>query len=201
MGLRTTGTPSRSGARLVAVGAVALALLAVGCDSDDGPTPSPSASASSASPTPSVTTSPASPTPTATSDIPEAARKKTDAGAEAFARYFFEQVNAAWMAPNPDLIARLSDRGCKSCDALAKTATDLQKNGQRYREIPIDIVSVSTAKDSPSGQQYVDASLVQNESNVIDGAGKIVLNDPREEFKRTVALSWTGDQWTVFDVG
>ena len=69
-----------------------------GCDSEAA-TPgasSPAASVSSASPSPSAS----SPSPSASASpsvaIPAAARVKSDKGAEAFVRYFFDQVNAAW---------------------------------------------------------------------------------------------------------
>ncbi|MEO6790273.1 MAG: hypothetical protein ABI187_04845, partial [Ornithinibacter sp.] len=87
------------------------------------------------------------------------------------------------------------------CAALTKTASDLERDGQRYREVPIDVVKIAVAKDAPEGQQYLDASLVQNLSNVVDSAGAVVLTDQKKNFDRTVALRWVGDRWLVYDVG
>ena len=112
------------------------AVVVAGCSASDGspaaqtPTPdaTPSASASespSASPSPSTT--PSGP------DIPAAATKQTDAGAEAFVEYFFEQFNVAWTEPRPGLIASLSDPDCQFCaKAEASGAKTLPTTDERY---------------------------------------------------------------------
>ena len=83
------------------VGLVAVVGVLAGCESEATPpaTTSPSASVTSASPSPSAS----SPSPSASPsvDIPAAAREKSDKGAEAFVRYFFDQVNLAWTSAGP----------------------------------------------------------------------------------------------------
>ena len=109
MGRRTTSMPTGRVGWLGGVrpGAVWLVVLVAGvtvlsgCQSDATPpaTPSPSVTVSSASPSPSVS----SPSPSASPsvEIPAAARVKSEKGAEAFVRYFFDQVNAAWTDSEP----------------------------------------------------------------------------------------------------
>ena len=46
-------------------------------------------------------------------DIPAAAREKTEKGAEAFVRYFFDQVNARMDYARRRLIEALSDAGLR----------------------------------------------------------------------------------------
>ncbi len=96
---RTIGMPSGRVRRPAAVTLVGLAVVVgvlAGCQSEETPpaTTSPSASVTSASP--SASASSPSPSASASVDIPAAARVKSDKGAEAFVRYFFDQVNTAW---------------------------------------------------------------------------------------------------------
>ena len=51
-----------------------------------------------------------SPSVSASVEVPAAAREKTEKGAEAFVRFFFEQVNQAWTDPDPML-----DHGQQRC--------------------------------------------------------------------------------------
>ena len=118
-----------------AVGAVALGAAVVlgGCQSEETPptaSPTPSGTASSSSPSASGSTSPS---PTASSDVPAAAREKTEKGAEAFVSYFFDQSESALgPRPTPGLIESLQTPDASSCRSLAKTAADLEAKGQRY---------------------------------------------------------------------
>ncbi len=97
---RTIRMPSgrvRRPAAVTLAGLVTVAGVLAGCQSEGTPsaTTSPSASVTSASPSPSASSP--SPSASASVDIPAAARVKSDKGAEAFVRYFFDQVNTAWM--------------------------------------------------------------------------------------------------------
>ena len=106
---RKTWMPSCRVRGLGAVGRVGLGTMVVagllaGCQSEATPPPTTSPSASATSATPSASPSSATPSPSPSADIPAAARVKSDKGAEAFTRYFFDQVNEAWndAGPRPD---------------------------------------------------------------------------------------------------
>ncbi len=124
---RTIRMPSGRVTRAAAVtlaGLVTGAGVLAGCQSEGTPsaTTSPSASVTSASPSPSASSP--SPSASASVDIPAAARVKSDKGAEAFVRYFFDQVNEGMDdARAHRLIDVNSDSGCKSCASLTETAT------------------------------------------------------------------------------
>ena len=200
---RTNRMPSgrvRRPAAVTLAGLVTVAGVLAGCQSEGTPsaTTSPSASVTSASASPS--TSSPSPSATASVDIPAAARVKSDKGAEAFVRYFFDQVNKAWMTPSARLIDVNSDSGCKSCASLADTATKLQNENHRYESAPITVKSVNAVAGAPKGQAYVEADLFQNRSNVVDASGTVISTDRESPFERTVAVVWRGDRWLIYDV-
>lgn len=191
------GMPFAGFAPVVAV-ALGAAVLA-GCQSEAPPTPSPSPSVTASSASPSAS-APASPSPSASGDLPAAAREKTEKGAEAFVAHFFAQVNAAWMTAEPSHIRGNSEPECKSCAALAETATELQGQGRRYAAEPIDVRGITATSGAPQGQQFVQADLVQNEVDILDAKGSVVGTDKKADFQRTVALIWVGDRWLVYDV-
>ena len=181
--------------------AAGLVLVLGACESSESPpvtaSPSASATAGSSSPSPSVT---ASPSPSASSAVPAAAREKSEKGAEAFVRYFFDQVNVAWMEAAPARIEDSSDGGCKSCAALTKTATELREKKHHYATEPIGVGKVSATPGAPQGQQYVQADLIQNQVDILSESGSVVGTDKKTNFQRTVALIWAGDRWLVYDL-
>jgi hypothetical protein len=198
MTVLATGSRRHLGMPLTAALAAGAVVLA-GCQSDADP---PVATTSPGSSSPSASPSTSSPTPSQSPsvEIPAAAREKSEKGAEAFVRYFFDQVNAAWTTPDPILIEQLSDAGCKSCAALISTARDLKSKSQRYDSPPISIRSVAAVPGAPGSQQYIEAKLIQNATDVINADGAVVLSDRKSPFDRTVALRWRGGRWLVYDV-
>jgi hypothetical protein len=176
----------------------ALALLVAGtlgaCGSEEPPVASPSPTASTtASPSPSATPTPSA---SASSDIPAAAREKSEKGAEAFVRFFVKQSALAWTTPEPALIRNLSDPDCDSCAELARTAAALKKQGHRYEREPISVKSTEVLTGD-GRRQNVAASIDQRAVNVVDARGNLVSSDSAQELERTFLLYWKGDRWVV----
>lgn len=187
----------------VVLGVVAAVVLG-GCTDGADPAPTPTPSVTSASP--SATLSPsasASASPSATASgptIPAAARAQTPAGAEAFVRFFFDQVNLAWTKPEPGAIAAVSSTDCKFCATTESLASYLGENGQHYTEKPVTVEDVGAISGAPAGQQYLVATLIQNASTVVDAQGKVTKRDARKRLPRNVALKWINGEWRMFAV-
>lgn len=92
---------------------------------------SPTASPSSSGPSSSGTGSPRA--------VPVAATKKTSAGAEAFARYYIDQVNQSWMVPDPSLLDGLATATCTTCVNFRDTATSVLRERQHYTSAPLSV--------------------------------------------------------------
>ena len=182
-------------AALWAVVALGATVALGGCRSEETPPGSPTPSATASSSSPSASVSP-SPSPTESSDVPAAAREKTEKGAEAFVTYFVQQSAAAWTTPNARLIENLSDPDCASCTSLAKTASDLEGKGHRYREQPISVVSVE-ALVGDGNRQNVAATIKQHAVEVVDAKGRVVSSDAADDLERTFLLYWKGGRWLV----
>ena len=180
-----------------AVGALLATLVLSGCQAEETPpagaSPSAGSGSTSAGPSPTSPSPPASPS----SEVPAAAREKSEAGAEAFTRHFFEQFNEAWTQPREGLIASLSDPACEFCDKTESTAAFLVKEGQRYSTDPVTIVELATLTGAPRDQWYLACDLVQNRSDIVDTSGTVVATDPRKEVAFNIAVTWSSSGWRM----
>jgi hypothetical protein len=134
-------------------------------------------------------------------DVPVAARQHSEAGAEAFVRFYIDQLNIAWTTPRVGLLRGLSDPGCKSCSAFEGTASRLLAAGHHYAVAPVTVTSVSAYGGAPAQEQLLRATGTQNRADVVDQAGRTVSTDPLEPMKWDVLLAWEGARWRVLDLG
>ena len=172
---------------------MAVALVVPGCSGGDDPPP-PLKSSPLTSQTTTATTSAAAP-----SDIPPAARAHTPAGAVAFVKYFYDQLNRAWTTPATGLLKPLSDSGCLSCQAFEASAKELFEKNHRYESDPVTISGIHAVVGGPKGQQYVSARLYQHEVDVVDQHGRTVSTDEARTASTTIALLWTEGGWRYYD--
>jgi Family of unknown function (DUF6318) len=183
----------------VAILAASILLSACG----GGAKPGPSSSTSSPTTTTSAPTASVTPTtagPTIDPNIPAAARAHTPAGAEAFVRYFYQQVNAAWTTPSAGLISALSSRVCKSCSELETTANQLLQKKQHYDGPPVTVVSVGGLADLSPSQAQILVTFIQEHRNVVDASGHVELTDERKTGKFVATLGWSTQAWSVLAV-
>ena len=190
------------GRRLSGMPLAALALFVAGalgaCESEEPPLASPSPTASTtASPSPSATPTPSG---SASSDIPATALEKSEKGAEAFVRYFFDQVNVAWTAPRPGVIESLADSSCRFCAKTARRAMELDAKGQRYATDPLNVGALESLKGAPAGDKYFSMRLTQNEAKVIDGSGAVVRTDARKTGSFNVGVRWHEMGWKFLEM-
>lgn len=185
--------------------AVALAtagtLALTGCNGGDkDPTPTPTKTATSAS-SPSSSTSPSSsPSTSGTTpvDIPAAARSHSDAGAEAFVRFYFDEVNAAYLRPSDftaNRILQISTSTCKSCAAGAADVRSLAQAEQRLAKPafapPADIQTQKLTATS----YRVSFTMSQTNADVVDASGKVVDNQVAKSQAQLAALVWEEGSW------
>ena len=180
-------------AAFVVAGAVALG----GCTGESEPDPSPSTGSASAtsSASPSATPSPSASETASGPEIPAAAREQTEAGAEAFVRFFFDQFNIAWTEPRAGLIESLSDPECQFCQKSEESTLGFVADGQRYASQPVEVRGIEPIVGAPSGQQYLAATFEQKASRIVDQSGTAVTSVKRQVGERYVVLAWSGGRW------
>ena len=194
------------GGRGLVVAAMLAAALAActGADvaTDPGPVATPTAVPTTERSTePPSGTSSGTPAPsTGSGTRPQVARKKSAAGAEAFMRFYYGQVNAAWQGPRASLLDDLTAKECLSCRNFADTARSLEKEHLRYDGPPADIGPSILLPESTTDDVRIQFIYTQNPRNIIRADGSIV-----ERLKKRGALSevrarWRGSAWEIVEI-
>lgn len=200
----------RYAAGLALLGALASGL--VGCTSGpagSGLTGSSTVSGSAASTTTgssstSSVTSSATSTTGATltypADVPAEARVNSPAGAMAFARHFFAQVNKAYTTPQAGLIAPLSTPNCKSCAGYEERARGLEASKERYDRLPLAILEVSPAPDRVDGLTLIDVVFRQTDARLIDSAGHELSRFTTKSGIFVLHVRWSSGLWVANEI-
>jgi predicted lipid-binding transport protein (Tim44 family) len=185
----------KTSAALLAV-PLAASLLLTACGGEAKP------GAIASSPTATAKGTAASPTPTSKTDpnIPAAARAHTPAGAEAFVRYFYSQLNIAWSRPKAGLISSLSAATCKTCGNFEQEAAKSVNKNERVIGQSIVLSSVDTSDATNSGKMTVLAIGYQPKTVVVDAKGKPVQTLRRERVRTLVTVRWNTVGWRVDEI-
>jgi hypothetical protein len=181
---------------------LAAAVALGGCSGEQAPDPSVSASSGSSTARVSPSTS-VTPSPSVSETgpvIPAAARVQTEAGAIAYARFFFDQFNIAWTEPRAGLIASLSSRECVFCQTTEETAVFLVEEKERYGSPPMKVLKAEAISGAPEGQQFLVVQIEQKRADILDAEGNVVDTDARKVFERYVVVAWSADRWLLFEV-
>lgn len=197
------GRPSTcvvAGALALVTGLTACTPTASGPTTTAGGTTS-GAPATTSAPTPSATAS-TPPSSTYPADVPAEARANTLAGAAAFARYFFAQVNMAYTKPKAGLIPPLATSECKSCAAFEDTASGYVAAGQHYDRPALEVLEVTAAAGVPAeqpGKQALDVALHQLPAKVMSSSG-VVDTIKEQQGVMVVWLSHGDEGWRVTSI-
>ena len=179
---------------------LAASMLLAGCGGDAKPDASSSSSPTSSPTTSSTpTSSPTAAGPKVDPNIPAAARANTGAGAEAFTKYFFAQLNVAWATPKAGLVAALSVPACKTCAAFEGTATELEAKRQHYRGDVFSVSSINLLGVGPRGHELLVVGR-QEAGATVDQAGKVIETSAAQAGKFVISLRWTDGAWKAIEL-
>jgi hypothetical protein len=177
-------------------------MLLAGCGGDAKPDPSSSSTTGSAPTTTAPAPTSASPTtasPAIDPNIPAAARAHTPAGAEAFTKYFFAQLNRSWSTADPSLLPPLSQPGCKTCGAFTASAASFGSKKQHYKGEIFSVSSIGALGQGPKGQEVLVVGE-QKPGAIVDQAGRIIETSVAQAGKFVISLQWTGAGWTAVEL-
>lgn len=157
---------------------VAAATLGSCSGGDPGPATTTPPVTSTAATTTTAQPPTMTPTPTATVDpviakIPAAARKHTQSGSEAFAKYYIEQVNEAFVKGASRPLEGLASPSCKVCAALESSARELQAKRRHHKGLSIEVKSAQ-ANRYDSQVTTVVILIEQHRVPVVDEQGRQV---------------------------
>lgn len=174
-----------SGVRLRAPATLILALLlASACTGSSKPQTLPTLTAT---PTSSYSTAP----------VPSAAAAKTPQGAESFIRFFYEQLNLAFAASNPEAIRAYSNGECEVCARYEAALAASKKSGEYIRGASFDVRDIAVPPLQALGA-IAEVTGRTPARAVVDAQGA-VLRALKEEgsFHVQVAVKWLDGRWLV----
>jgi hypothetical protein len=191
------------GGRLALASAIAVSMLIAGCSSGAQGATGPSDVATPASSASSSPSSSPSASATATLDdvararIPAAARAHTPQGAEAFARFYLEQVNQAWMAPDPELIRPYALESCKTCANYIATAAWLVTDRLHYDGVPATLGASALLATSGADVVTIQVAQAQKPARILRQDGTVDQQLSADASLLDVRLDWRGESWLV----
>ena len=131
--------------------------------------------------------------------IPKAARPNTQAGAEAFARFFMQQVAKAGVEADPGLIVGLYAGSCKTCQNFTATAETFRTEGLRHTKPALRVTS-TTAYTWVDDTRVIGVHADEESVDIVNTAGNVVRQTKDGEAVFHVALRYA-THWEVIAVG
>ena len=188
--------------RRIFAAAVALALFSVTACTSGGTTPGATAAPESSSPTasPAATSTPtASYKPADASGraqnvpvpvLPEAAKAETKEGLEAFARYWFSQLNFVYETGNSSGLESVTSPACEFCANITRSLAANYSGDRWLAGGRIETPSISTTFEAVAGGQHQVIVQVQQ-------ATIFYFEPPGTEFREPTQPSDTGNVMLV----
>lgn len=140
----------------------------------------------------------ASPSPAAPLPVPSEAMAETPQGASAFARYFFETVNRAYKARDPDIVRALSTVECGSCDAVAGDIERLRTEDHTVAGSRYLLTFAEAAPAEEQGRIIVDFAFSADPYVERDSEGSVVQDYPAQAVQEGQAmLTRVSGAWRV----
>lgn len=190
----------------VVAAALAAALVLAGC-TDNGPQPNyssaPRTSSVSASPSPSVTGVPTTGPNVRPGEVPPTpdplVSQNTAEGAQAFAAFYWKQVNWAYSTNNGAPLTGLYTAGCASCHSFQSSIDDTASKGLELSGGHITVKGLALAQtDEVAGAQYgVDVSLGVEELRTVDASGTTEKTYPATTGTQRLYEAWSDGAWMV----
>jgi hypothetical protein len=119
-------------------------------------------------------------------ELPEAAKAETKEGLEAFARYWFQQLNFAYETGASSGLDSVTSTGCEFCSNITSSLKTNYEGGRWLVGGHIETPSISTTFEAQADGQYQIAVQVQQT--------KITYFDPAgTEFRKPTPPSDTGN--------
>lgn len=185
---------------------LSLAVTVSACASDPPATTAPPSatvpSSTSSAPAPTTTTS-APPTTTqapvdpVVAKVPKAARANTQEGAEAFAKYFMEQVGIGYFKADPTVLDGLYVRACKTCVGFYEGIVSMRAEKRHHEKVSLIVGNARAyrfVQEDP--KKIIGVPIEQKAVDIVDPKGVRVDSLEADEVWFVLTLKWAG-HWVV----
>lgn len=170
---------------------LALALPLAGCGDDPAPAPAPSASTTPATASPSPT-GPVAP------EIPAAAKANSEAGAEAFVRYWFAAVTYGMKTGDTEPIDAVAHESCGACRNLRSSVDKIYSADQHVQGGGWHPTEITLDPQSKSPNYRFAVRVEQPAQQLVDSAGKTVTKTKATVFVFRTGATWHDDHFMIY---
>lgn len=178
--------------RLALAGIAAGTTLLAGCTGDDASAdPSPDETSSSSEPA-EETTEPDVEAP----ELPEAATEQSEAGAEAFVRYFVDVFNHMQMTGETQSLADISQAECEPCSAGVEYAETTYDSGGRFTGGELSIGDLEPLPVD-YGSDFAFYAVGESSPQVRESGDGTVENYTGGRFQLLAYPAWDDDAWRM----
>lgn len=187
--------PTRSTTYAAGLAAVlALAGCGTGGETPGGPT-SVVTSAAVSRPWAAPTTTPSASVDPVLARIPAAARPETQAGAEAFVKFYFEQVNVAFKNASSHGLEDLTSSDCELCSGMAEGVTSMAAKDRHYGGDLAEVTYLRAIEFTPTARRVL-VEADQQQVSVMDKAGQVVDTTSAANLGFVATLEFDG-RWVI----
>ncbi|MEC5191814.1 MULTISPECIES: DUF6318 family protein [unclassified Arthrobacter] len=209
----TSRTPFFGHRRQICAVLVALSLFPITACTGGGATPGATAAPPSSSPTGSLTPTP-TPTPTASYKpadasgraqnvpvpaLPETAKAETKEGLEAFARYWFDQLNFAYETGDTSGLDSVTSPSCQFCSNIVRSLTTNYADDRWLAGGRIETPSISTTFERGSDGQYQVVVQVQQAMITYFEPGGVEFRESTQpsDTGNVLLVKYASDSWQL----
>lgn len=125
----------------------------------------------------------------------------TEAGADAFARHWFDVVEYAYATGNTEPLRALAEPECEICNASIEEIESKTRQGLRFEGVAIDVLTSAAAPRDSRGV-IVTMSVQEASSKVVTADGDVVEDVPGTDAQPiNVYVAEREGRWRIFGVG
>ncbi|QQS01335.1 MAG: hypothetical protein IPK37_02360 [Austwickia sp.] len=137
-------------------------------------------------------------------NIPAAAKQHTNAGAQAFARYYIEAVGRLLMDPAKGQLSKLYLPECQECLQVARHIDEgvdqrIRWQDLYYRVLDVTMPDLDSTSAGPEKHVALAARVTTNPVGVTSGSAPPTTRPKGADVLIKFGLAWNGDQWLVAD--
>ncbi|NNM45430.1 DUF6318 family protein [Knoellia koreensis] len=188
--------------RPLAVGAVVAAVVGLtACNGDGADPPTTTTSGSSTSSATSSTTTTTSPSTTTAptidpASLPPEATQKTEAGAQAFAKFYWEQVGDSLASGDVRLLESLASPACEECTAVPRAIKKRATRGEHTDRSPIQVALVAV-REGGADRVVVNVAGKELAVRYVNEADEVVETTKPGVFTWATSVAWDKTTWRV----
>ena len=132
--------------------------------------------------------------------LPPEATQHTEAGAQAFARFYLTVASEAYVTGDARPAMGLVLASCRACVAIATAAEQQHDDGDHPASARFGFRSANVQPNATADRVVVDVVAVERAVPIVDGSGATLRTTTEEPSWTRLTVVWTSSGWKVSDL-